>query len=93
MERTEQGRHELHLVDRSSLRVVGVQNVENFDENQALLATPLGLLYIRGSNLHIRQLDLDASEFAIEGEIAALEYRESRALRHRGRGLLQRMTR
>ncbi len=62
------------MVDRSTLEVSGVLNVESFDSEEFLLETSCGFLSIHGQNLHIKNLSLDQGLVAIEGAVSDMEY-------------------
>lgn len=67
-------RHEVTLLNRQSVQVSGVLNVESFDAHEFVLQTACGLLVIRGENLHIKTLNLENGLVAIEGAILDLGY-------------------
>lgn len=67
-------RHEVNLVDRNTLDVTGVIGVESFDSEEFLLQTECGYLGVRGSNLHIKTLDLEQGRVAINGEFFEMNY-------------------
>ncbi|GGE21766.1 sporulation protein YabP [Marinithermofilum abyssi] len=66
--------HEVVMAGRNSLEVTGVVGVESFDSEEFLLNTQCGFLGIRGTNLHIRNLDLEQGRVAIEGELYEMSY-------------------
>ena len=82
--------HTVVLKNRESLEVSGVRQVESFDDKSVVLETTLGLLSIRGSGLHINQLNVEEEKLVMEGEIKILEYCPDRA-QLRGKGLLARL--
>jgi len=45
--------HTITLIGREKLFVTGVDDVDSFDENCVVMRTPLGVLSIDGSELHI----------------------------------------
>ena len=57
--------HGISLQDRKKLSVSGVSDVANFDENQIIIVTQQGTLFVRGGDLHVDQLNLDAGELRI----------------------------
>jgi sporulation protein YabP len=67
-------RHEVMMLNRQSLQVTGVMNVESFDSHEFILQTAYGLLAIRGENLHIKTLSLENGVVAIEGMIYDMGY-------------------
>ena len=66
--------HGISLQDRKKLSVSGVSDVANFDENQIIIVTQQGTLLVRGGDLHVDQLDLDAGELRISVRIDCMEY-------------------
>ncbi len=86
--------HEVVITNRETVTIRGVLHVESFDEQEVTLDTRLGTLILRGENLHIRQLDLDQGNFAVEGTVASLQYQApNRDARDRGKGFLERLLR
>lgn len=71
--------HRLSLEGRNKLAVTGVTDVLNFDEAAAVLDTSRGTLIIRGSGLHVEQLDLDSGQVRLSGEVNSLVYEETAA--------------
>lgn len=67
----------LHMENREKLSLAGVEDVSGFDENLILLQTSLGALTIRGEQLHIGRIDLDAGELEVCGSIRELSYSET----------------
>lgn len=88
--------HEIMLTNREHLRVGGVLHVGSFDDRQIVLDTDLGTLTVDGEDLQIRQLDLEAGAFIVDGIISALTYSATgsqRDGRQRGKGFLERLLR
>ena len=56
-EKIQMGSHKLTLQNRGSVMLTGVKDVVVFDENQVVLDTELGLLTIKGKNLHMNRSD------------------------------------
>ncbi|MDF2523534.1 MAG: yabP [Clostridiales bacterium] len=67
----------LILENRERLTVTGVVDVESFNDENIVVDTELGMLIIKGDDLHISRLNLDNSELNVEGEIISVEYSES----------------
>lgn len=66
----------LTLENRERLSVSGVTDVESFNEENIIAVTELGILIIRGTELHINKLNLDSNELVVEGDIFSLEYND-----------------
>ena len=73
------GPHGLSLTERKKLTVTGALEVVSFDENCVIVETTLGTLVIQGRQLQLKQLTLEGGNVAVEGEISALQYEQSRA--------------
>ena len=69
--------HRLALEGRNQLSVSGVTEAVSFDEALAVLETAQGTLIIRGANLHVEQLNLEAGEVRLSGQVDSLSYEES----------------
>ena len=70
--------HKLTLNERKNLTLTGVSEVIAFDENMVLLSTSLGRLEVQGENLQLKNLSLDGGQVAVDGEISALFYSQTR---------------
>lgn len=70
--------HRMVLEGRNRLALTGVTHAESFDEAAAVLETARGTLIIRGRGLHVEQLDLEAGEVRLSGEVDSLTYEENR---------------
>ena len=87
--------HQVQLNQRNRLEISGVAHVDSFDDDTIILATQMGTLTIKGHNLRIQHLDLDAGEFMAQGDFDALSYSQSRDPKgkHQGSSGWQRMWR
>jgi len=65
------------LEDRSKLSVSGVEDVDNFDESNFTAITCAGALVVRGTVLHITQLNVDTGELVVDGEIDSCVFNNS----------------
>lgn len=64
------------LENRNRLNITGVEDVLSFDEQTITALTTLGLLIIKGNDLHLNQFSLDSTELSVEGEISLLQYND-----------------
>lgn len=85
------GQHRLVIENRERTEITGVLHVDSFDDEEVIMETELGLLAVRGENLHIKHLNLDQGEIFIDGFVLELAYAESKPARVRGRSLLERL--
>jgi len=80
----------LILENRERLSVSGVIDVESFNDESVIVDTELGVLVVRGMDLHINKLNIDSSELSIEGDIISCEYSDRDGSRSKG-GFFARM--
>lgn len=85
--------HRLVVNNRETMDVSGVIHVDSFDDEEVVLETEMGMLAVRGEDLHIKQLNLEKGELAIEGLIIELVYSDDKRLRDRKKGFLDRLFR
>ena len=85
--------HKVILENRSRGTITGIQEVVSFDENQIVLDTDMGLLTVKGKNLHVSRLTLEKGETDIDGSIDSLAYSSNEALRRSGESFLKRLFR
>lgn len=81
----------LILENRERLSISGVIDVESFNDESVIVDTELGVLIVRGADLHINKLNLDSSELSIEGDIVSCEYSDRDGSRSKGSGFFARM--
>lgn len=80
--------HELHLYERSKGTISGVVEVVSFDTEMILLETILGMLRIKGKDLHVSRLCLEKGEVDLEGSVGELLYSEKGEYAKRKKGSL-----
>lgn len=66
--------HKVTLMNRRNGTFTGILDVLSFDIAEILLETELGLLHLKGKDLHVNRLDLERGEVDVEGEIVLMEY-------------------
>jgi len=96
-QRAADGEHQVQIVNRERVLITGVLHVDSFDDQEVILDTDLGVLTIRGEDLHIRELSLEQGSFAVDGGIMGLQYsaaaRGKKGKGSRRGGLLDRLLR
>ena len=83
--------HKLILQNRSKGNITGICDGVSFDENAVVLDTDMGLLTIKGKELHVSRLTLEKGEVDIEGTIDSMVYSSNEALRKSGESLFTRL--
>ena len=92
-EKTAAGKHRLLFHNRREGSLTGITDVVSFDENQVVLDTELGLLTIKGKDLHLSRLTLEKGEVDMEGTIDSLTYSSNEAYHKAGESLFARLFR
>ena len=70
--------HKIVLNNRDQGNLTGILDVISFDENTIVLDTDMGLLTIKGKDLHVNRLSLEKGEIDIEGRTDSLVYAAAR---------------
>ncbi len=73
-ENTRQGSHKALLTNRKNGSFTGILDVLSFDVSEILLETEMGMLVVKGKDLHVNRLNLEKGEVDMEGLIISLEY-------------------
>ena len=87
------GQHKLILNNRSKVSLNGITDILSFDVNEILIETELGMLMIRGKDLHVNRLTLEKGEVDVDGTVDSLVYSSNEALRRSGESFLKRLFR
>lgn len=90
-ERDARPRHEVTMYNREQLRITAVVDVESFDSEEILLQTRMGYLSIRGRNLHVKNLNVESGEVAIEGRVIDLVYLDQDELGDKAKGFFSKL--
>lgn len=83
--------HKMIISNRKSGVLNGVIDVLSFDVGEILLETELGMLMIKGVDLHVKRLTLEKGEIDIEGRIDSLTYSDVKTASKQGESLLGRL--
>lgn len=86
-----QGIHRLTVNARKLGSMTGIKDVIAFDMGEVLLETDLGMLMIKGKDLHVNRLSLEKGEVELEGTIDSLTYSELSEYSKKGEGFLGRL--
>lgn len=68
--------HSIKVDAREKTVITGVDDVDNFNENEINIITTAGYLTLTGSDLHITRLNLDEGQLMIEGYVGGVHYSE-----------------
>lgn len=86
-----QNAHKIIISNRKSGVLNGIIDVLSFDVGEILLETELGMLMIKGNDLHVNRLTLEKGEIDIEGRIDSLTYSDVKNTAKQGESLLGRL--
>jgi sporulation protein YabP len=81
----------LNLNDRKEALITGVRDVRSFDDHEIILETDLGILMIRGSELHMGRLTLEKGEVDITGRMDSFVYSELKGFTKSGESVFKRL--
>ena len=85
------GTHKIWLSGRKNGTISGVCDVVSFDEHEILVDTEMGLLTIRGKELHISRLNLEKGEADLEGQVDSMIYSAQGHRKKKEKNLLHRV--
>lgn len=83
--------HTCLLQDRAGVSLTGVREVVSFDENQVVMDTDLGLLTLKGKELHVSRLTVERGEVEVDGSVDSLTYSSNEAYRKAGQSVFARL--
>lgn len=72
-------KHNIVIDNKEKISITDVKSVDTFDEEEICANLSEGGLVIKGRQLHIQMLDLDAGTAVITGEISMLSYVQKKA--------------
>lgn len=79
------------IENREHLTLTGIVDVFSFDDQIIIIETELGLLTIKGDNLKINKLNLETSDFVVDGKIDSISYSSDDLTSKKSKGLLNKI--
>ena len=67
------------LEGRKKLSVSGIEDIDSFDEFSAVIFTSMGLIEVKGKDIHMNKLNLESGEIVLEGEFDSIVYPDENA--------------
>lgn len=83
--------HSCLMQNRSAVGLTGVREVVSFDESQVVMDTDMGLLTLKGKELHVSRLTVEKGEVDVEGSVDSLTYSSNEAYHKSGQSILSRL--
>lgn len=90
-ERQSNSNHKVSFVGRSNGIITGVKDVLSFDANEIILDTEMGMLMMKGTELHVTSLTVEKGEVKIDGRIDSLIYSEMHGGKKQAEGIFARL--
>ncbi|MEL7623168.1 MAG: sporulation protein YabP [Clostridiales bacterium] len=78
------------ITGREKIVLAGVKEINEFDDQQIIAESNLGMVELRGKQLKITQLDQESEELTVEGKISSLTYSEKKT-GERSKSLLKKL--
>lgn len=85
--------HKITMTNRQLCLITGVKDVLSFDVKEVLLETEQGMLAIKGEDLHVSRLSLDAGEVDVDGKVDSFTYSDTSGQSHKGESLFAKLFR
>lgn len=85
--------HKMAVFNRKNCGLTGVADVIAFDEGEVILETDMGVLVVKGHELHVKRLDLEKGEVDIDGRMDSFFYSEQRNSTAKGESFFGRLFR
>lgn len=85
--------HRIMMNNREDMSITGVLDVLSFDEEMIVVDTDMGMLTIKGMELHIHKLNLEEGKLELDGDIEGITYSERDMYGKPGGSLLGRLFR
>lgn len=92
-ERSTAKAHKVQMSNRRNGNFTGVRDVISFDPKEILLETEMGMLQIKGEELHVSRLTLEKGEIDVQGLVTSLIYSEAENYGKKAEHLLGRLFR
>jgi sporulation protein YabP len=85
--------HKITANNRATCTISGVNDVLSFDEHEVLLQTSMGMLCIKGKDLHVNRLTLDKGEIDVDGNLDSFVYSDTGTGGQKSESLMSRLFR
>ena len=68
---------EIKIVDRKKISLTGIKKVVNFNPEEFLIESRLGVLLLKGNSLEVVKLDVSEGVLLIKGHIDSINYMDN----------------
>ncbi len=73
-------KHTISINNREDIKMTGIIDVLSFDEELVICQSDIGVMVLKGLNLHVNKLDLDNGVLELTGYVLGLQYEEEHIL-------------
>lgn len=73
-------KHNITINNREDIKMSGILDVLSFDEELVICQSDIGVLVLKGAELHVKKLDLDNGVLELTGYIMGLQYEQDHVL-------------
>lgn len=84
-------KHNLEIIKRQSCHITGVVDVKEFEPQEIIIVLEDSILSLKGTDLHVDNLNIDQGELQLSGKVGSLQYTNKSSFKKKGEGLLKRM--
>ena len=84
-------KHSITVDKRENMVVTGVIDVISFDEEMIITETEMGVLIIKGENLHVNKINLEKGDLEVDGLICSIVYEEKGSNNVKGGSFLSKL--
>ena len=71
------GSHEIKVVDRSVMNLTGISKISSFDDQEFLMESNMGVIFLKGEGLEIVKLDTHDGNVKIKGKLYSIAYMDN----------------
>lgn len=87
------GKHQILLRQREWCQISGVVEMIAFDDKTVTADTRMGMLSIKGEDLHVKRVSLETEELEVEGRVSQLVYQGASQKGKKGEAWMKRLVR
>lgn len=90
----DQKAHYFSLDNREVFKLKGVTKVDTFNDEEIVLETNLSPMSVKGDNLHINNLNLEAGDLIVIGTIKSIQYLDPqgyKSIKGKGKSFINRL--
>lgn len=85
------GHHQVSMKERKLLEITGIRKLLAFDSELFTIETTMGVLVVRGTDLELKNLDLEKGDLSITGHITCYEYDDVHISGSESKGILSKL--